>query len=376
MAQDLSIQEMRNRIQELESELKQVRGEKDAIETINRNFNQILHLIADGAPLLTVFQSMMAAMEKYLPQYQACVLVSYEDASWRVESGTGIHEKLAGPSGALQSFPAHFLLPGKPGDGAVKVKDITRLDAWRCWQDVLLDMQLDSCWLQPFSYAEDGVRGLVLLFAPVESIEESYETRLLEGLKELITIAFARQSAQTRLLQSANHDAQTGLSNRYSFDSNFSIMLKDARRHFQRLAMISIEFGQLSQIREEYGAEFADTTLTKLADILQKSVRDNDLMARFSQHEFVVAVRIKKLEDAEIIAKKILKTVEHPISIRERRIPVRLSLGVSFYPEHSSFNELYQAAGRAMREAEKHHGGYRIEYHGRFCETSADLYDF
>ncbi len=67
--------------------------------------------------------------------------------------------------------------------------------------------------------------------------------------------------------------------------------------------------------------------------------------------------------------------MEEPIVVEGQNYSVSLSLGISYYPEHSSFSELYSAANHAKNNATEE-GKYCIEYHGRFCKNSADLYDF
>jgi diguanylate cyclase (GGDEF)-like protein len=153
------------------------------------------------------------------------------------------------------------------------------------------------------------------------------------------------------------------------------MMLKDAKRHFQRLSVIVIEAHQSKDFSAPAAEDIKDSIMKVVAKRLQKSVRDNDLLARFSDAEFVMALRVKHLEDSEIIANKILQSMEEAIVIEGQSYNITLSLGISYYPEHSSFSELYSAATHAKNNATEELK-YCIEYHGRFCKSSADLYDF
>jgi len=107
--------------------------------------------------------------------------------------------------------------------------------------------------------------------------------------------------------------------------------------------------------------------------MLRTTVRDNDLVARFDHYDFVLGVRIRNLEDAEIVAKKILSALN--LLSDELSESVALALGISFYPEHSQYDTLLAAAKCAQKDNNQT-SGYRIEYHGRFCHTSSDLYEF
>jgi len=49
--------------------------------------------------------------------------------------------------------------------------------------------------------------------------------------------------------------------------------------------------------------------LKVLADIMQDTVRDNDLLAHYDERELVMGIRIQHLEDAEIVATKLLKSL-------------------------------------------------------------------
>ncbi|MGB0941437.1 MAG: GGDEF domain-containing protein [Marinomonas sp.] len=379
MTNQLSEHDMQVKIAQLEQQLEQVRNERDAMSLIYDSSYQILHYIAEGAPTATIFDAMMDQIERYFPSYQACLMLVDETGSqWRVEAGTGIEHDLATPSGVIEDFPMQYFTNHleQSKECLLFVPNLTQNPAWREWNKVLNQYDVDVCIAQPFNFEDEGFLGYMVVFAPSsESQNINVFKRLLDCLMHMLHLSSLRQNAQTRLLNSANHDPSTGLANRYNFNTNFSMMLKDAKRHFQRLSVIVIEAHQSKDFSAPAAEDIKDSIMKVVAKRLQKSVRDNDLLARFSDAEFVMALRVKHLEDSEIIANKILQSMEEAIVIEGQSYNITLSLGISYYPEHSSFSELYSAATHAKNNATEELK-YCIEYHGRFCKSSADLYDF
>ncbi|EAQ65037.1 sensory protein with histidine kinase domain [Marinomonas sp. MED121] len=379
MTNELSEHEMQVKIAQLEQQLDQVRNERDAMSLIYDSSYQILHYIAEGAPTSTIFDGMMDQIDRYFPSYQACLmLVDETGAQWRIEAGTGIEHDLATPSGVIEDYPMQYFTSHleQSKECLLFVPNLTQNPSWSDWNKVLNQYDVDVCIAQPFEFKDEGLLGYMVVFAPSsESQNINVFKRLLDCLMHMLNLSNLRQNAQTRLLNSANHDPSTGLANRYNFNTNFSMMLKDAKRHFQRLSVIVIEANQAKDFSAPAAEEVKDSMLKVVAKRLQKSVRDNDLLARFTDSEFVMALRIKHLEDSEIIANKILQSMEEPVVIDGQSYKISLSLGISYYPEHSSFSELYSAANNAKNNATETQK-YCIEYHGRFCRNSADLYDF
>lgn len=187
----------------------------------------------------------------------------------------------------------------------------------------------------------------------------------LDSYASWLDAVFEREKADYLLLEDSHREPSTGLLRRFSFDNSFGIVLKDSRRHFQRAALFSLRLLSTSKIDEG--------ELKVLADIMQDTVRDNDLLAHYDERELVMGIRIQHLEDAEIVATKLLKSLRDSSFSSNRLIRAGVSIGIAFYPEHSSLELLHQAASFAANSLQNL-PGYRLEFHGDYYESSSAFY--
>ena len=106
---------------------------------------------------------------------------------------------------------------------------------------------------------------------------------------------------------------------------------------------------------------------------MSDAVRDNDLIAHYDEHELVMGIRIQHLEDAEVVANKVLASLKKPEYSNNRLIRAGLAIGIAFYPEHSSLESLHNAALSAANSLENN-TGYRLEFHGSYYSSSSECY--
>jgi len=93
-----------------------------------------------------------------------------------------------------------------------------------------------------------------------------------------------------------------------------------------------------------------------MAIVIQRQVRDVDILARYGGEEFAVLMPQTALAQAETVAERIRQAVEqNEFDAPEGRIRLTISLGVSAYPECDVSNQtgLVQVADTALYEAKK-----------------------
>ena len=190
-------------------------------------------------------------------------------------------------------------------------------------------------------------------------------TLALDSYASWLSAVFEREQADLSLLEDSHRDPITGLLRRHSFENSFNIILKDARRHFLRAAVFSIKILSSSAIK--------DAELKILAEVMQETVRDNDLIAYFGGRQLAMGIRIQNLADAEVVAQKLLQSLNAKQVSGKSLLQGGLSIGIAFYPEHSSLDALYSAATSAA-DSLKNTPGYRMEFHGKYFQSSTDFY--
>jgi diguanylate cyclase (GGDEF)-like protein len=86
----------------------------------------------------------------------------------------------------------------------------------------------------------------------------------------------------------ATQDLKTGLLNFTAFSKILDLEAEQAKRGKQKLTLIVLDIDFFKKINDTYGHIKADELLSRLANILKKTVRKGDILARFGGEEFVI----------------------------------------------------------------------------------------
>jgi len=127
-------------------------------------------------------------------------------------------------------------------------------------------------------------------------------------------------------------DQKTGLFNHGHFISQLKHELQRANRYDRPLSVIMADLDLLRNINNTYGHLAGDEVIKGIAAILQETVREYDVVARFGGEEFAILMPEATLEQTFQRAELIRKTVEaHSFVIPTSIDPIKvtMSLGVA-----------------------------------------------
>jgi len=131
-----------------------------------------------------------------------------------------------------------------------------------------------------------------------------------------------------RLYESSTRDALTGAYNRSHFDERLRGEIAFAGRHATEAALIMIDLDHFKRVNDTYGHQAGDTVLKELVTIAQRSLRTEDVLARFGGEEFAVILRGIGIDGAHALANRLrLGLANTPISCEGKVIRVTLSAG-------------------------------------------------
>ncbi len=172
-----------------------------------------------------------------------------------------------------------------------------------------------------------------------------------------------RKRYEDRLYYLAHHDSLTDLPNRTLFGQRLDRALNRAQRTGQRFAVLFLDLDRFKSINDNYGHESGDRLLVETADRLRRTLRKGDTVSRFGGDEFNILVEdIRELEDVTVVADKVIKSMEEPVSIAGKYHQISPSIGISIYPEDGlTADELLRTADRSMYRA-KGDGGFRYRF--------------
>jgi diguanylate cyclase (GGDEF)-like protein len=183
------------------------------------------------------------------------------------------------------------------------------------------------------------------------SLEHSHRLFLKKKQKE--------QKLKEKLKESAEKDYLTKLYNRRKLHKILNRKIKEAQRYNRSFCVAILDIDFFKKINDTYGHNKGDEVLKELAEILQKNLRETDIIGRWGGEEFLLILDDASLEDAYKKCETIRKKIE--INRFEEVLKVTCSIGVAEYSgEESIFDEIIEKADFVLYQA-KEHGRNRVE---------------
>ncbi len=178
-----------------------------------------------------------------------------------------------------------------------------------------------------------------------------------------------RRLFQTQALK----DPLTGLLNRQSFEGRFDEAAARAQREDRLFAVILCDLDHFKEINDSHGHQVGDEVLQMVAKSILEATRGSDLVFRWGGDEFLVLVGITAREGALIAARRIGSGVRAIADSLE--LSLDLSIGIAFYPEHSTeARKLIRLADKALYIAKKGGDGVHVgEEEYELSERSVDM---
>ena len=158
-------------------------------------------------------------------------------------------------------------------------------------------------------------------------------------------------------------DILTGLPNRTEAEQTVRRCAALMRRMKAGFSLLLLDLDYLKQANDTYGHAVGDRVLQEVGKILQTSVRETDLAARWGGDEFLILLPGIERPKAEQLAKRIIRAIDRIRVIVERaRVRVTASVGIRCVsvPEAKSIE-----FARALADADR--ALYQAKDAGRNC---------
>ena len=216
--------------------------------------------------------------------------------------------------------------------------------------------------LASFSDLQDPIQELArgnlkVKFEPAEHREISDIVEALE------TTASALSERDAMLMELANHDNLTGLYNRRRFMEELNVELANIAVHEHRSALFFIDLDQFKYVNDTCGHHAGDRLIRKVADELTRSIRQNDIVARFGGDEFVILHCNTDEVSSREMAERMLARMRRLAHVENERVfHIHCSIGVTMIDRaKANPDEIIAEADIACREA-KSAGRNRMQF--------------
>ncbi|MGX5173240.1 EAL domain-containing protein [Aliikangiella sp. IMCC44653] len=179
-----------------------------------------------------------------------------------------------------------------------------------------------------------------------------------------ITDIAEQKKAQEELQKLANYDTLTGLPNRALLMDRIGHAINVAKRNKTKIALFFIDLDRFKQINDSLGHDIGDQLLTRAAEVLESSVRQNDTVARLGGDEFVVMLEaINAPEVVSKIAQTITEKMILPFNLEQHEVSISSSIGIAIFPEDANNPaDLFKNADIAMYHA-KNEGRNNFQFY-------------
>ncbi len=181
-------------------------------------------------------------------------------------------------------------------------------------------------------------------------------------ISQFVDISEAKASTD-QLRYQATHDALTRVANRRDLLDRIAVMLSHQQRGDDLVAVLFVDIDHLKLVNDTYGHTAGDDAIVAIAQRITEQVRVTDDVTRFGGDEFIVVLpTIGSLENAQVVAEKIIHGAIAPITIDGQPVHVSVSIGVAVAEPGDDPERLLQRADQALYRAKQTGRGVSVTY--------------
>jgi len=236
-----------------------------------------------------------------------------------------------------------FILEGDM-TGTTLVRNVRRTSQWHS-----LPILAITGYTEPVRHLELLRTGVAdVISKPVELSILQIKCKNWINSKRTFDLLMSKQAA---LLDIAHRDELTGLHNRAHLYEKIEEILKRSILKQTPLALMMLDIDHFKSVNDNYGHEFGDRVLQRIADCMRHNTRVEDILVRMGGEEFAIILENCPMKDAENKADKILADIRNA---NVDGVHVTSSLGLLCQiADGVPFSEFYKAADKALYDAKE-----------------------
>jgi len=197
---------------------------------------------------------------------------------------------------------------------------------------------------------------LITNFRMIKDMESQISTRTEKLESTLVDI----KQLQEHYKEISMIDSLTGLYNRRYFFDQVGFAIANSKRYGHSLCLLMLDLDHFKEANDNYGHNFGDIVLNKVAKTLQQQVRDTDILARYGGEEFVVIYTNTDRQNGYTFSERIRDQIEALTWSDRKGYSQTVSIGLYFLDaknnlsnEVINIDNIINHADMALYEAKK-----------------------
>lgn len=203
--------------------------------------------------------------------------------------------------------------------------------------------------------SQSAVAGVIRVGGEAGPLYTRDDLRLLDILASLASLALDNTALFNQIEETALRDGLTGLLTHRAFQDHLEAQLLEASRFKKPLSIILADVDHFKSVNDNYGHQAGDQILQGVAHIIDRNVRDIDIVARYGGEEFIVILLETNREDAVHVAEQIRQDLEgQSFNTGSKTISISSSFGVATFPnDATSAQQLVRQADQRLYKAKE-----------------------
>ncbi|WP_144213369.1 GGDEF domain-containing protein [Shewanella donghaensis] len=157
----------------------------------------------------------------------------------------------------------------------------------------------------------------------------------------------------------ARRDHLTNIPNRRAMMEQLNYEYARVIRNKTDMSILLVDIDFFKQVNDQYGHEYGDKVLVKLAQLFLQTLRQQDMISRWGGEEFLILLPYTHFNDAYEVAEKIRKSIkETKLKFNDIELKITVSIGVGQA-------DIQQSIDAAINQADVNL--YQAKDNGRDC---------
>jgi diguanylate cyclase (GGDEF)-like protein len=183
---------------------------------------------------------------------------------------------------------------------------------------------------------------------------ERGDADLLLKLVDHAAIALERASLYQQMSDLAVTDDLTKLYNFRHLDRALENEIRRGQRYGSKVSLVFLDMDYFKNVNDQYGHLRGSKVLVEVAQLLVRSLRDVDIVARYGGDEFVIVLPQTSVQSTLKIMERVQEVLRKSEFLKEDGLRLKLSasFGIAGFPDHAKNKaDLVRLADQAMYRA-------------------------